>query len=162
MSGGAISTTWMSLGVMLSFASIFLRNRKSTANRLGMAMRLPFSSLKCWYGESVRTMITAPERCPRDTILMGIFLSARSITSGASMYAAWIRPAINDSLISGQPLYLLYSYANWGAPPGLARFFAALATQATGSVRLQVTGSPATIRALCLSFAAQDSRLRGR
>ena len=48
-------------------------------------MRLPRSRLKCWYGESVRTMITAPERWPSETILTGIFLSARSITSGASM-----------------------------------------------------------------------------
>src|SRR6476661_4006254 len=44
-----------------------------------------------------------------------------------------MRPAISDSLISGQPLYLLYS----NCPP-------ARATQATGSVRLQVTGSPPT------------------
>ena len=54
-------------------------------------------------------MITAPERCPSETIFTGIFLSERSITSGASMNAAEIRPAISDSLISGQPLYLLYS-----------------------------------------------------
>ena len=33
-----------------------------------------------WFG-----MITAPERCPSDTILTGIPLSARSMTSGASM-----------------------------------------------------------------------------
>jgi hypothetical protein len=35
--------------------------------------------------ESVRTMITAPERWPSETILIGMRLSARSITSGASM-----------------------------------------------------------------------------
>ena len=53
-------------------------------------------------------MITAPERWPSEMILMGMPLSARSMTSGASMYAAWIRPVMSDSLISGQPLYLLY------------------------------------------------------
>ena len=62
MSGGAISTIWMSLGVMPSRVSILRRNRKSTAKRLGMAIRLPARSLKRWYGESVRTMMTAPER----------------------------------------------------------------------------------------------------
>ena len=70
-------------------------------------MRLPASCLKCSYGESVRTMMTAPERWPSETIFTGICLSARSITSGASMYAAWMRPVISDSLISGQPLNLL-------------------------------------------------------
>ena len=48
-------------------------------------MRFPASSRNFWYGESVCTMITAPERCPSDTILTGIPLSARSMTSGASM-----------------------------------------------------------------------------
>jgi hypothetical protein len=52
-------------------------------------------------------MMTAPERCPSETIFTGMPLSARSMTSGASMYPAWIRPAMSDSLISGQPLYLL-------------------------------------------------------
>jgi hypothetical protein len=85
MSAGAISTIWTSLAVMPSCASILRRNRKSTAKRLGIAMRLPARSLKRRYGESLRTMITAPERCPSETILTGIFLSARSITSGASM-----------------------------------------------------------------------------
>ena len=85
MSGGGISTISMSAGVMFSCASILRRNRKSTAKRLGIAMRLPASCLNCWYGESVRTMITAPERWPSETIFTGIFLSARSITSGASM-----------------------------------------------------------------------------
>src|SRR5688500_16692574 len=47
-----------------------------------------------------------------------------------------MRPAISDSLISGQPLYLLYS--NAGLPA------CALAAAATGSVRLQVTGRPPT------------------
>src|SRR6476620_8502874 len=89
-------------------------------------------------------MMTAPERCPSETILTGIFRSARSITSGASMYAAWIRPAINDSLTSGQPLYLLYSNSNCGPPPFAALLAAARAAQATGSVRLHVTGRPPT------------------
>src|SRR5688572_1881050 len=56
-----------------------------------------------------------------------------------------MRPAISDSLISGQPLYLLYSKA--GLPP------AALATAATGSVRLQVTGKPPTSSGLSAAAA---------
>src|ERR1700722_1788097 len=91
-------------------------------------------------------MITAPERWPRDTILIGIFLSAKSITSGASMKAAWRPPDISDSFTSGQPLYLLYSNANCGLPLLSARFATALAAQATGSVRLQVTAKPPTTR----------------
>ena len=59
-----------------------------------------------------------------------------------------MRPAISDSLISGQPLYLLYSNSNFGAPLLSAPFAAALATQATGSVRLHVTGSPPTSKGL--------------
>src|SRR5471032_386864 len=53
-----------------------------------------------------------------------------------------MRPVISDSLISGQPLYLLYSKPCGSAPgwPALA----ALAMQATGKVRLQVTGRPPT------------------
>ena len=45
MSGGGISTISMSLGVMPSCASILRRKRKSTANRLGIATRLPVRSL---------------------------------------------------------------------------------------------------------------------
>ena len=101
-------------------------------------------------------MITAPERWPSETILTGIFLSARSITSGASMYAAWIRPAIRDSLISGQPLYLLNWYSNRGLPPAAARLLAALATHATGSVRLHVTGKPPICNAPFSAFSAGD------
>src|SRR5262245_36624094 len=56
-----------------------------------------------------------------------------------------MRPAISDSLISGQPLYLLYSYSYRAAGGAVALNFAWL-TQATGSVRLQVTGSPPTTR----------------
>src|SRR6476659_8696964 len=91
-------------------------------------------------------MITAPDRWPSDTIFTGIFLSARSMTSGASMYAAWMRPAIKDSLISGQPLYLLYSNSNRGAASLAAALAVARAAHATGSVRLQVTGRPPTSR----------------
>ena len=79
-------------------------------------------------------MMTAPERWPSETTLTGIALSAKSMMSGASMYAALIRPVISDSLISGQPLYLLNS--NSGLAPAAA--------QATGSVRLHVTGRPPT------------------
>src|SRR6266545_3532214 len=64
-----------------------------------------------------------------------------------------MRPVISDSLISGQPLYLLYSKSNCGAPFLSAPFAAALATQATGSVRLHVTGSPPTTRFLAVAGA---------
>src|SRR5690242_20201047 len=61
--------------------------------------------------------------------------------SGASMYAALIRPVINDSLSSGQPLYLLNSNSGLAfATPASA----AVPAQATGSVRLHVTGRPPT------------------
>src|SRR6185436_3113978 len=54
-----------------------------------------------------------------------------------------MRPAISDSLISGQPLYLLYWNAkSLAAVPPL--MLASFAVQATGSVRLQVTGNPPT------------------
>src|SRR3954471_3896090 len=99
-------------------------------------------------------MITAPERWPSDTIFSGIFLSARSITSGASMYAAWIRPAISDSFTSGQPLYLLYSNSNRGPLPLSAVLAAARAPHATGRVRLQVTGRPPTSRGVDAAAAA--------
>ena len=55
-----------------------------------------------------------------------------------------MRPAISDSLISGQPLYLLNSNSNCGPPRCGHPLLAAFATQATGSVRLQVTGRPPT------------------
>src|SRR5258707_13436462 len=54
-------------------------------------------------------------------------------------------PDISDSFTSGQPLYLLYENANC-APLLPARFAAALAAQATGSVRLQVTARPPTTK----------------
>src|ERR1700728_2213802 len=130
----------MSPGVMFSRANIFLKNRKSTAKRLGIAIRLPVSCLKVWYGESLLTMMTAPDRCPSETIFTGTFLSARSMTNGASMYAAWIRPAINDSFTSGQPLYLLYRYSKRAWSAARAWLLRALETHATGRVRLQVTG----------------------
>jgi hypothetical protein len=54
---------------------------------------------------------------------------------------------MSDSLISGQPLYLLYSNSkSFPAVPAL--MLAALAVHATGSVRLQVTGRPPTISGL--------------
>src|SRR5262245_31869129 len=49
---------------------------------------------------------------------------------------------MRDSLISGQPLYLLYSKSAPSVLP--ASRAATLAVQATGSVRLQVTGRPPT------------------
>src|SRR6516162_2075003 len=65
-----------------------------------------------------------------------------------------MRPAISDSLISGQPLYLLYSNSNCGAPFFSPAFAAALATQATGSVRLHVTGKPPTSNGLGVAAEA--------
>src|SRR5690242_14827947 len=72
-----------------------------------------------------------------------------------------MRPAISDSLISGQPLYLLYSNSYFVAVAGAVAFAVALATQATGSVRLQVTGNPPTTSELGF-FGAQPSRPGGR
>src|SRR6516164_10722983 len=63
-------------------------------------------------------------------------------------------PAISDSLTSGQPLYLLNSNANCGAPLLSARLAAALAAQATGSVRLHVTARPPTIKGLAAAAEA--------
>src|SRR5947208_11930334 len=62
--------------------------------------------------------------------------------------------AIRDSLTSGQPLYLLNSKANCGAPLLPARLAAALATQATGSVRLHVTARPPTTKGLAAAAEA--------
>src|SRR5579871_3627358 len=61
-----------------------------------------------------------------------------------------MRPAIRDSLISGQPLNLLYSNWKRGAPAPRARLVASLLTHATGRVRLQVTASPPTASELGL------------
>src|SRR3954451_23386817 len=72
-----------------------------------------------------------------------------------------MRPAIRDSLISGQPLYLLYSNSNCGAPLLSAPFAAALATQATGSVRLHVTGRPPTTRFLAVAEPQAASVIEG-
>ena len=61
-----------------------------------------------------------------------------------------MRPAISDSLISGQPLYLLNSNANFGAPGLAVPLLVARATHATGNVKLHVTGNPPTTRAFGL------------
>src|SRR6187399_2492152 len=69
---------------------------------------------------------------------------------------------ISDSLISGQPLYLLYSYSkSFEAVPAL--MLAAFAVQAMGNVRLQVTGRPPTINGSRRAFLspAQPYRLNG-
>src|SRR6185369_15589677 len=71
-----------------------------------------------------------------------------------------MRPLMSDSLISGQPLYLLYSYSYLGAVAGAVPLAVALPTQATGNVRLQVTGSPPTINELDF-WAAHPSMLKG-
>src|SRR5689334_14372062 len=75
-----------------------------------------------------------------------------------------MRPAINDSLISGQPLYLLYSKRNLlvAVPASMARFFP---TQATGRVRLHVTGNPPTTSGSSpglLSLDEQPASAQGR
>src|SRR5690348_8080384 len=67
---------------------------------------------------------------------------------------------MRDSLTSGQPLYLLYSYSNFGVPAGAVRLVAFLPTQAMGRVRLQVTGSPPMTRASDF-FPAQPRMLKG-
>ena len=51
-------------------------------------------------------MITAPERWPSDTIFTGIFLSARSMTSGASMYAG-LDPARHQRFLDLGPAAVL-------------------------------------------------------
>src|SRR6185369_10450630 len=56
------------------------------------------------------------------------------------------RPDMRDSFISGQPLYLLNSKA--GAPTLAPLPSVAEAAQATGRVRLQVTGKPPTCKTL--------------
>src|SRR4051794_34476168 len=58
---------------------------------------------------------------------------------------------MSDSLISGQPLYRLYS--KFARATVLSRL---RATQAMGSVRLQVTGNPATVS---VSSRARERRL---
>src|SRR3974377_2319024 len=58
-----------------------------------------------------------------------------------------MRPAMSDSLISGQPLYLVYWYSNFLVPAGKDPLLTLRATHATGSVRLHVTGSPPTTSA---------------
>ena len=73
---------------------------------------------------------------------------------------AWMRPAMSDSLISGQPLNLLYWNWNFFAPAGTDRLLILLATHATGSVRLQVTGKPPTTNASAFVFA-QPNMPRG-
>src|SRR5689334_1822708 len=77
------------------------------------------------------------------------------------MYAACTLPAINDSLISGHPLYLLHSYSRGASAAGALPLLAAFAMQATGSVRLQVTGRPPTCNGPFFS-AAQDSNPIGK
>src|SRR5688572_1240716 len=67
---------------------------------------------------------------------------------------------MSDSLISGQPLYLLNLNPN-PCPPA-AGIALARATQATGSVRLHVTGSPPTTSSFDNVSLAQDARPAGR
>src|SRR5262245_42172801 len=71
-----------------------------------------------------------------------------------------MRPAMSDSLSSGQPLYLLYSYSNRGVAADVVLLTAAFATHATGNVSLHVTGSPQTT-SLLDSLVVQASMPRG-
>src|ERR1700730_5289510 len=71
-----------------------------------------------------------------------------------------MRPLMSDSLISGQPLYLLYSYSYLVAVAGAVPLTVVLPTQATGNVRLHVTGNPPTTRELGF-FAAHPIMLSG-
>jgi hypothetical protein len=64
---------------------------------------------------------------------------------------------MSDSLISGQPLYLLYSYVK--ADAGFAPARTPLATQATGKVRLHVTGSPPTMSELCCCDPVEQEKV---
>ena len=64
---------------------------------------------------------------------------------------------MSDSLISGQPLYLLYSQRNAFAPGASDSFFFSRATHATGSVRLHVTGRPPTTSGASSSFAHESN-----
>src|SRR5882757_9564301 len=77
-----------------------------------------------------------------------------------------MRPAIKDSLTSGQPLYLLYWNSKRGWPAGSAPLLRAFETHATGSVRLQVTGSPPTTKGAPWVFPfdpfPQESALKGK
>src|SRR6185312_3935605 len=68
---------------------------------------------------------------------------------------------MRDSLTSGQPLYLLYSYSYFCVPGGAFRLAALLPTHAIGRVRLQVTGSPPMTRVSAF-LLAQPSMPRGR
>jgi hypothetical protein len=68
---------------------------------------------------------------------------------------------MSDSLSSGQPLYLLYSYSNFRVPAGAVLLTAAFATQATGNVRLHVTGNPPTTSAFDF-FSVHESGPSGR
>ena len=63
-------------------------------------------------------------------------------------------------MISGQPLYLLFSYSYLVAVAGAVPLTVALPTQATGNVRLHVTGNPPTTRELGF-LAAHPSMLKG-
>src|SRR6185369_17110638 len=83
------------------------------------------------------------------------------MTSGASMYAAWMRFDISDSLISGQPLYLLYSYSkSFEAVPAL--MLAAFAVQATGNVRLQATDDQRLTTRIFVAGAAVQAQWQCR
>src|ERR1700730_14434035 len=77
-----------------------------------------------------------------------------------------MRPTIKDSLTSGQPLYLLYWNSKRGWPGERVPLLRAFETHATGSVRLQVTGSPPTTNGppLAVPFDPfpQESALKGK
>jgi hypothetical protein len=101
--GGAISTSFTSLAVIPNCARTLSTMRRSSENRLGMAIVRPRRSAGERTGPSFRTTTALPYRCPRYTILMGTPCDRRAIAIGATMNPACILFAIKASLISGKP-----------------------------------------------------------
>ena len=140
MSGGAISTIFTSFSDMPSLASILRRKRKSTAKRLGMAICLPARSWNFLIGrvsahhDDRARPVTDGDGLDRDVLRCEIHHQRGQHVGGVGL------PEMSDSLISGEPLYRLYS--KFAPAEALSRL---RATQAMGSVRLQVTGNPATV-----------------
>ena len=150
MSGGGISTISSSSTRMFSSASMRRRNRKSTAKRLGLAMRLPASWRKFWYGrlgahhdDRARAMA---ERNDLDRNAL-----VRQIHHQRRQHVAGLDAAGHERLLDLRPAVVLAVFelepARLRAP---CRWLVAFATHATGKVRLQVTGNPPTTSAFGL------------
>ena len=113
-------------------------------------MRLPASCLKFWYGESVRTMMTAPERWPSETILTGIPLVGE-IHHQRRQHVGRLDPPGHQRFLDLGPAAVLAVFEfKLRRAGGCGPLLVARATHATGSVRLQVTGRPPTTRAFGL------------